>query len=151
MAFPAGMTIRCRGQRCIVLDAHPIAGGEAPLYRLRVRATGGPLRNREWPVGKGHVGLAAQQKGVVVSPNLRDVADGADRVDTDQYYRSVICAPIPHVANPGEPAGVLVVTSSRQDHFRTADQAEARTAESFAYVLALSGVLGAKSKVEAGG
>src|SRR4051794_38563561 len=50
MAFSSGMTIRCRGQRCLVLDVHPIAGGEAPLYRLRVRATEGPLRNREWPV-----------------------------------------------------------------------------------------------------
>src|SRR4051794_9591607 len=50
MAFSAGMTVRCRGQRCIVLNAHPIAESDTPLYRLRVRATEGPLRNREWPV-----------------------------------------------------------------------------------------------------
>jgi superfamily II DNA or RNA helicase len=50
MSFSAGMTVRCRGQRCVVLDAHPIAGGTSPAYRLRVRATEGALRNREWPV-----------------------------------------------------------------------------------------------------
>jgi superfamily II DNA or RNA helicase len=50
MSFSTGMTVRCRGQRCVVLDAHPVAGGESPTYRLRLRATEGPLRNREWPV-----------------------------------------------------------------------------------------------------
>ncbi len=50
MSFSAGMTVRCRGQRCVVLDAHPVAGGAPPAYHLRVRATEGPLRNREWPV-----------------------------------------------------------------------------------------------------
>jgi superfamily II DNA or RNA helicase len=50
MTFSAGMAVRWRGQRCVVLDAHPVAGGEAPVYRLRVRATEGALRNREWPV-----------------------------------------------------------------------------------------------------
>ena len=50
MSFSAGMSIRCRGQRCLVLAAHPIPGGEPPAYRLWVRATDGPLRNREWPV-----------------------------------------------------------------------------------------------------
>ena len=42
--------MRCRGQRCVVLDAQPIQDGERPAYRLRIRATEGPLRNREWPV-----------------------------------------------------------------------------------------------------
>ncbi|MFI5460509.1 MAG: helicase-related protein [Isosphaerales bacterium] len=50
MSFSTGMSVRCRGQRCVVLDAHPVAGGDPPAYRLRVRATEGPLRNREWPV-----------------------------------------------------------------------------------------------------
>jgi superfamily II DNA or RNA helicase len=50
MTFSTGMSVRCRGQRCIVLDAHPVLGGDPPAYRLRVRATEGPLRNREWPV-----------------------------------------------------------------------------------------------------
>jgi superfamily II DNA or RNA helicase len=50
MTFSSGMTVRCRGQRCVVLEAHPIAGGESPSHRLRVRVTEGPLRNQEWPV-----------------------------------------------------------------------------------------------------
>ncbi len=50
MTFSAGMTVRSRGQRCIVLDAQPIVGGEAPSNRLRLRATEGPLRGQEWPV-----------------------------------------------------------------------------------------------------
>ena len=50
MTFTAGMSVRCRGQRCVVLDASPVAGGDLPAYRLRVKATEGPLRNREWPV-----------------------------------------------------------------------------------------------------
>lgn len=50
MAFSAGMTVRSRGQRCIVLDSQPIMGGEAPSNRLRLRVTEGPLRGQEWPV-----------------------------------------------------------------------------------------------------
>ena len=34
----------------MVLDASPVAGDDRPAYRLRVKATEGPLRNREWPV-----------------------------------------------------------------------------------------------------
>ena len=43
MSFSAGMTVRCRGLRCVVLDAHPVDGGAPPAYRLRVRATEGPF------------------------------------------------------------------------------------------------------------
>src|SRR5262249_23049196 len=50
MAFSTGMTVRCRGQRCVVLDAHPLPGSETATYRLRVRSVEGPLRNQEWPV-----------------------------------------------------------------------------------------------------
>ncbi len=44
------MTVRSRGQRCVVVDATPIVGGEAPSNRLRLRALEGPLRGQEWPV-----------------------------------------------------------------------------------------------------
>lgn len=50
MSFSAGMTVRSRGQRCVVVDATPIVGGEAPSNRLRLRALEGPLRGQEWPV-----------------------------------------------------------------------------------------------------
>jgi superfamily II DNA or RNA helicase len=50
MAFSPGMTVRCRGQRCVVLEAQPLSGGQAAAYRFRVRSLEGPLRNQEWPV-----------------------------------------------------------------------------------------------------
>jgi superfamily II DNA or RNA helicase len=48
--FSAGMTVQCRGQKCIVLDASPLTHGEPIAYRIRVRVIEGPLRNQEWPV-----------------------------------------------------------------------------------------------------
>lgn len=48
--FSVGMTVRCRGQKCTILDASPLAAGEMPTYRLRLRVVDGPLRNREMPV-----------------------------------------------------------------------------------------------------
>lgn len=48
--FSAGMTVQCRGQKCIVVDASPLASGDQASYRIRVRAIDGPLRNQEWPV-----------------------------------------------------------------------------------------------------
>src|SRR5205085_4811120 len=48
--FSAGMTVQCRGQKCIVIDASPLSSGEAIAYRILVRAIEGPLRNQEWPV-----------------------------------------------------------------------------------------------------
>jgi superfamily II DNA or RNA helicase len=50
MSFSAGMTVQCRGQRCVVLDSSAIPGEAAPTFRVRVRAIDGPLRNQEWPV-----------------------------------------------------------------------------------------------------
>lgn len=48
--FSAGMTVRCRGEKCIVVASNPLASGDSPAYRIRVRAIDGPLRNQEWPV-----------------------------------------------------------------------------------------------------
>ena len=44
------MTVRCRGEKCVVVDSAMLTAGETPSYRLRVRAIDGPLRNQEWPV-----------------------------------------------------------------------------------------------------
>jgi SNF2 family DNA or RNA helicase len=48
--FSVGMTVRCRGQKCMVLDANPLISGDSPMYRLRLRVVEGPLRNQEWPI-----------------------------------------------------------------------------------------------------
>ncbi|NOT01001.1 MAG: DEAD/DEAH box helicase [Phycisphaerales bacterium] len=50
MTFSTGMTVRSRGQRCVVVEASPVVGGEAPSHRVRLRALEGPLRGQEWPV-----------------------------------------------------------------------------------------------------
>lgn len=34
----------------MVVDSNPLSAGEAPAYRIRVRAIEGPLRNLEWPI-----------------------------------------------------------------------------------------------------
>ena len=39
--FSAGMTVRCRGEKCIVVDSNPLAAGETPAFRVRVRAIEG--------------------------------------------------------------------------------------------------------------
>jgi hypothetical protein len=48
--YSVGMTVRCRSQKCVVLDSAPLQSGEAPVYRLRLRILEGPLRNQVWPV-----------------------------------------------------------------------------------------------------
>ncbi len=48
--FSTGMTVRCRGEKCIVVDSSPITAANTPAYRIRVRAIEGPLRNQEWPI-----------------------------------------------------------------------------------------------------
>lgn len=50
MTFSPGMTVRCRGQRCLVLESHPLPSAGQPAYRLLVRALEGSLRDQEWPV-----------------------------------------------------------------------------------------------------
>jgi hypothetical protein len=97
-------------------------------------------RNRRWPVGTGHVGLAFQLERSIVSPDIRFTKDGTRKTARDlANYRSVACVPI-HTSR-GRIGGVLVVSSSRKDHFRSQEQAEVRTAESAASILGLMGAV----------
>ena len=48
--FSAGMTVRCRGENCIVVDSNPLTARASAADRIRLRAIEGPLRNQEWPV-----------------------------------------------------------------------------------------------------
>ena len=45
--FSVGMTVRCRGQKCTILDASPLVAGETPTYRLRLRVVDGPCGTRK--------------------------------------------------------------------------------------------------------
>jgi len=44
------MTVWCRGQRCVVLDAQPLVTDASAGWRLSVQAVDGPLRGQKWPV-----------------------------------------------------------------------------------------------------
>lgn len=78
MTLSAGMTVRSRGQRCVVVDARPIVGGEAPSNCLRLRALEGPLRGQEWPV----VDTLEQELKLEELPPL-----SLDRVGRDARFR----------------------------------------------------------------
>ncbi|MHB1033613.1 MAG: hypothetical protein ACYC35_16575 [Pirellulales bacterium] len=76
--FSVGMTLRCRGQKCTVLDASPLAAGETPTYRLRLRVVDGPLRNQEMPV------LCSPDQ---VQPEDPPPALSLDRIGRDARFR----------------------------------------------------------------
>jgi len=72
------MTVRCRGQKCTILDASPLAAGETPTYRLRLRVVEGPLRNEEMPV------LCPPDR---VQPEDPPPALSLDRIGRDARFR----------------------------------------------------------------
>lgn len=37
------------GERCVTVDSIPVAAGDRPTYRIRVRGVEGRLRNQKWP------------------------------------------------------------------------------------------------------
>jgi hypothetical protein len=98
-----------------------------------------PRNDRKWPLGVGHVGLAAKAIETYVARNLRFTEDdpSVNGLPTDQEnYVSIIATPIRKISDSGRVAGVLVISSDRPDRFCTATQAEVRTAESLASLLA---------------
>jgi hypothetical protein len=99
-------------------------------------------RDRSWPIGEGHVGLAARGE-LLVSPKLQAVEGWRSQYPSDEeYYVSGISAPIYPRRDPeAEPIGVLTITSDRPDHFRFKEQVEVLTAQSLASILSMIGVL----------
>jgi len=116
------------------LDGHELV--------VQERVTHADIRrkDRRWRLGTGHVGLACELQRPIVSPDIRFTEDGTKKSARDlENYRSVACVPIRR--SQGPIGGVLVVSSSRKDHFRSQEQAEVRTAESAAYILGLMGAV----------
>lgn len=96
-----------------------------------------PRRDRAWPVGHGHAGLAVAESRVLVSPNLAFTDDWQrESPDDDRNYVSAVSVPL-WAGSPagGEPQGVFVVTSDRQDRFKELEQPEVLTARSLAYMI----------------
>ncbi len=98
--------------------------------------------DRGWPLGEGHVGLAAQGE-LLVSPKLQTVEGWrAEYPSDEENYVSSVCAPIYPSSNAeADPVGVLTITSNRANHFRFPEQVEVLTAQSLASILSMIGVL----------
>lgn len=89
-------------------------------------------RNRSWRVGEGHVGLAVSENAPLVSGDMRQTigfrsSEGSEVTDAQNYVSS-ISIPLYLAGNTAHPDGVLIVTSSRVDHFTELDQFETLTA-----------------------
>lgn len=87
-----------------------------------------PRRDRRWAIGEGHVGLAWQQGETLIAADLRVTTAWVDALDGDaDNYRSAVAEPI---AIGGVCSYLLLVTSSRIDHFRDATEVDVLTVRS---------------------
>jgi hypothetical protein len=120
---------------------HQRDGGELRVFARRHHPAI-QVHNRSWPLGVGHVGRAGEDpSALLVSPNVEHEPGWHAEYATDLLnYRSAVCVPILG-PSPGQPSGVLTVTSSRIEHFRSPEQLEVLTARSLARIISLTGVL----------
>jgi hypothetical protein len=89
-------------------------------------------QNRDWKLGLGHVGLCYAKGNLVITPDVSKVPQLMFGTDVERdlaYYRSIAAFPIHGKCKEGiptteNPIGVLVVTSSKEGHFRLYDQYE---------------------------
>jgi len=99
-----------------------------------------PVHGRSWSVGQGHVGLAVSQDRLLVGGDIRHtdawIPSEAKATDTDHYV-SAVSVPFSYRASTEGPDGVLIVTSSRLDHFRTPAQIEVLTIGTLANMLTM--------------
>ncbi len=90
-----------------------------------------PTHGRAWRVGQGHVGLAVKNNQLLTSGDIRNTAAWvpSEARETDRlYYVSAVSVPFSYRTPIDDPEAVLIVTSSRLDHFRNPDQVEVLTA-----------------------
>lgn len=75
-------------------------------------------RNRPWPLGTGHVGLAVQRNTLLVAGDLRNTGGWRQGAASDSLnYVSAVSVPLYSHGDTARPDGVLIVTSDRLDHF----------------------------------
>jgi len=95
-----------------------------------------PLGNRPWAVGEGHVGLAWQARETLIAGDLSITTSWKNPKPTDEEnYVSAVAEPVVGPDEGAEVRAVLVVTSSRRDHFLKADQHEVLTVRSVGLML----------------
>jgi len=97
-------------------------------------------RNREWAIGEGHVGLAVKENTLLVSGDLRETGAWSPRRAPSDYenYVSAVSVPL-YFAATQKPDGVLIVTSSRLDHFKDSGAPEILTIQTVGSILSMIG------------
>ncbi len=117
------------GERYTVVVHRLRAGRLVPIARVAHPSV--PSRGRTWPLGQSHVGIAAQRRLFMVSPDFRDtqawVAGSPTDADDRRNYVSVMTMPL--LLNTrrrqAEVVGTLTVSSDRRDHFSETDDLQA--------------------------
>ena len=97
-------------------------------------------RNRSWSLGVGHVGLAVQRNTLLVAGDLRNTAAFRQGAASDvRNYVSAVSVPLYARGDTSRPDGVLIVTSSRLDHFVEPDSPDVVTITMLASMLSRLG------------
>lgn len=107
-----------------------VRDGDVLRQLARVSHPAIPTHGRSWHVGQGHVGLAVQNNQLLTSGDIRNTAAWvpSEARETDRtFYVSAVSVPFSFRTPTDDPEGVLIVTSSRLDHFRSPDQVEVLT------------------------
>ena len=108
-----------------VLQIHLLDDGK--LVPGARHASPGILKtDREWPVGKGHVGLAMAKESMLVSGDMRqsDALAPSDLAVEDDSTIYISAVTLPLTLGRNKRSGTLTLTSNRLDHFRLPEQLE---------------------------
>jgi hypothetical protein len=114
--------------------------GDRLTQRLRESHPAIPTHGRSWKIGQGHVGLAVKNNQLLVSGDIRNTAAWvpSEARETDRFfYVSAVSVPFSFRTPTDDPEGVLIVTSSRLDHFQSPQQVEVLTVGTLANMLTM--------------
>jgi hypothetical protein len=114
--------------------------GDLLVQRARACHRAIPRRGRNWKVGQGHVGLAVERKMLMVGGDIRHTAawvPAREQPSDREMYVSAVSAPFSFRAGAEDRDAVLIVTSSRLDHFRTPDQVDVLTVGALAHIFSV--------------
>lgn len=114
--------------------------GDVLRPAARVAHSAIPTHGRAWRVGQGHVGLAVEKNQLLVGGDIRNTAAWvpSEAKESDRsHYVSAVSVPFSFRTPTDDPEGVLIVTSSRLDHFRSPHQVEVLTVGTLANMLTM--------------
>lgn len=114
--------------------------GDLLTQRARVAHPAIPRHGRSWHVGQGHVGLAVERKMLMTGGDIRHTSawvPSRERPTDRHFYVSAVSVPFSFRTSVEHPEAVLIVTSSRLDHFRSPDQVEVLTVGALANMFSM--------------